>query len=101
MESAYHDMSLHCIVKWLSRGNVFLKFVECLVEIRAFLIGQGMAYPKLEDEKWLVKLTFLVDITTHLNELHLRLQGTRQTVMYLFEVWEEFVSKLDVYTRDI
>ena len=55
----------------------------------------------MEDEKWLVKLMFLADNTTHLNELSLRLQGTGQTVMCLFEVWKGFVSKLNVYTRDI
>ena len=26
-----------------------LRFVECLVEIKAFLIGQGKAYPELEE----------------------------------------------------
>ena len=78
-----------------------MTFVECLVEVRAFLIGQGKADPELEDEKWLVKLTFLVDIATYPNELYLRLQGTGQTVMCVFEVWKGFVCKLDVYTRDI
>ena len=86
MESAYHDVPLHCSIRWLSRGKVFIRFVECPIEIRAFLMGQGMAYPELEDKNWLVKLMFLVDITTHLNELNLRLQGTGQTVMCLFEV---------------
>ena len=99
--SAYHDVPLHCSVRWFGRGKVFLRFFECLVEIRAFVIGQGMAYPELEDEKRLVKLMFLVDTTTHLNKLDLHLQGTGQTVMCLFEVWNGFVSKLDVYTRDI
>ena len=51
MESACHDMPLHCSIRWLSRVKVLLRFVECLVEIRAFLIGQGKAYPELEDEK--------------------------------------------------
>ena len=78
-----------------------MRFVECLVEIRVFLIVQGKAYPELEDEKWLVKLMFLADITTHLDELNLRLQGAGKTVMCLFEVWKGFASKLDVYTRDI
>ena len=78
-----------------------MTFVECLVEIRAFSIGQEKADPELEDEKWLVKLTFLADITTKPNELYLRLQGAGQTVMCVFEVWKGFVSKLDVYTRDI
>ena len=39
--------------------------------------------------------------TTHLEQLNLRLQSTRQTVMCYFWVWRVFVSKLDVYTRDI
>ena len=37
----------------------------------------------------------------HLNKLNLRLQGTGQTAMCLFEVRKGFVSKLDVYTRNI
>ena len=78
-----------------------MRFVECLVEIRVFLIGQGKAYPELEDEKWLAKLMFLADITTHLNKRNLRLQGAGKTVMGLFEIWKGFASKLDVYTRDI
>ena len=101
MESAYHDVPLHCSVRWLSRGKVLLRFVECLVETRAFLIEQGKACPELEDEKWLVKLMFLADITTHLNKLNLRLQGTGQTVICLFEVWKGFVFKLDVNTWNI
>ena len=77
-----------------------MRFVECLVKKRTFLIGQGKAYPELEDEKWLVKLMFFADITMHLNKLNLRLQDTGQKVMCLFELWKGFVSKLDVHTRD-
>ena len=85
MESSYRDLHLHCSVRWLSRGKVLLRFVECLVEIKAFLIGQGKAYPELEEENWLVKLMFLVDITMHLNELNFCLQGPGKTVIGLFE----------------
>ena len=35
MESSYRDLHLHCSVRWLSRGKVLLRFVECLVEIKA------------------------------------------------------------------
>ena len=94
-------MQLHCSVRWLSRGKVFLRFVQCLVKIRAFLIEQEKAYSELEHEKWLVKLMFLMNVTTHLSELNLRLQGTGQSVMCLFELWKGFVSKLVVYTPDI
>ena len=50
MESSYHDLPLHCSVRWLSRGKVLLSFIEYLVEIEAFLIGQEKAYPELEKE---------------------------------------------------
>ena len=39
--------------------------------------------------------------TTHFKQLNLCLDGTGQTVMCYFGVWKGFVSKLDVYTRDI
>ena len=84
MESSYRDLPLHCSVKCLSRGKVLLRFFECLVEIKDFLIGQEKAYPELE-ENWFVKLIFLVDISMHLNELNLRLQGPGKAVIGLFE----------------
>ena len=77
-----------------------MRFVECLVEIKIFLIGQGNTYPELEDEKGLVKLMFLANITTHLNELNLHPQDIRKKVMCLFELWKGFISKLDVCTRN-
>ena len=101
MESLYRDLLLHCSVRWLSRGKVLLRFVKCLVEIKAFLIGQEKVYPELEEENWLVKLMFFEDITMHLNEPNLRLQAPGKTVIGLFKAWKGFVSKLHVYTRDI
>ena len=80
MKSSYRDLPPLCSVRWLSRGKVLLRFVECLDELKAVLIGQGKAYPELE-ENWLVKLMFLVDITMHLNEFSLRLQGPGRTVI--------------------
>ena len=96
MESAYHDVPLHSSCRWLRRDKVSLRFVECLVEISACLIGQGKAYPERKGEKWLIKLMFLAGITTHFNKLNLRLQGTGQKVVCLFEIWKGFVCKPDV-----
>ena len=78
-----------------------MRFVRCLDEIKIFLSNQGKHYPEWNDEKWLVDLLFLTDITTHLNKLNLRLQGAGQTVLDLFETWESFVAKLDVYIQDV
>ncbi|KAH1182947.1 hypothetical protein KIL84_004439 [Mauremys mutica] len=38
---------------------------------------------------------------THLNELNLRLQGARQTVLDLYENWKAFVVKLSCFSWDI
>ena len=46
---------------------------------KSLLIGQGKTYPELEDEKWFVKLMFLVDIITHLNEFNLCLHAEYRT----------------------
>uniref|UniRef100_A0A8C3S256 Ectonucleoside triphosphate diphosphohydrolase 8 n=1 Tax=Chelydra serpentina TaxID=8475 RepID=A0A8C3S256_CHESE len=44
---------------------------------------------------------FLTDITTHLNELNLCLQGAGQTVLDLYKAWKAFVVKLAVFSQDI
>ena len=96
MESTYHDVPLHCTARWLSSGKVLLRFVEYVVDIRTFLRGQCQAYRELDDEKWIVKLMFLADITTHLNKLSVRLQDLGQIVIDLFETRKGFLAKLDV-----
>uniref|UniRef100_A0A3B1J491 SPIN-DOC-like zinc-finger domain-containing protein n=1 Tax=Astyanax mexicanus TaxID=7994 RepID=A0A3B1J491_ASTMX len=101
MDSEYADLPLHSAVRWLSCGKVLERFVSCIDAIKVFLAEKGQQYPQLEDEKWIVKLFFLADITGHLNELNLRLQGAGQTVMDMFETWTAFVAKLAVFSGDI
>lgn len=101
MDSAYPNLPLHSAVRWLSCGKVLERFVSCNDAIKVFLAKKGQHYPQLEDEKWIVKLLFLADITGHLNELNLRLQGAGQTVLDIFETWTAFVAKLAVFSGDI
>ena len=44
---------------------------------------------------------FLTDITKHLNELNLRLQGQSQTALELFKYWKRFATKLSIFLSDI
>ena len=101
LDSAYTDLPLHSAVRWLSCGNVLERFFSCFDAIKAFLAEKGQKYPELENEKWIVKLMFLADITGHLNVLNLRLQGAGQTVLDMFETWTAFVGKLAVFSDDI
>ena len=100
-DSCYGDIPLHCDVRWLSRGKVLNRFVECLFEIKMFLVERGEVYPQLNDDDWLVKLMFLADITTHLNDLNVSLQGGGQTILTLYESWKAFVAKLKIFATDL
>jgi hypothetical protein len=101
IECEYGDLLLHSNVRWLSRGKVLNRFVSCLGAIKVFLNEKKKHFPELNDENWVLKLMFLTDISTHLNELNLKLQGQGQTVLDLFSYWKAFTMKLDIFTRDI
>lgn len=103
LESAYSDIPLHNNVRWLSRGKVLSRFVQCLGEIKSFLLEKNQvdAYPELEDKNWICMLMFLTDITNHLSELNLKLQGSGKTVLDLYESWKSFKLKIDLFISDI
>ncbi|XP_064113155.1 general transcription factor II-I repeat domain-containing protein 2-like [Macrobrachium nipponense] len=101
VDSVYKDIPFRRSVRWLSCGKVLERFVECFDEIQIFLSEKGQDYPELEDRDWIVKLKFLSDITKHLNDLNLLLQGAGKTVMDLYDTWKVFVAKLAVYSTDI
>ena len=77
------------------------KFLSCLEHIEVFLNEKEQHFPELNDKEWLCKFMFLTDITKHLNELNLRLQGQCQTALELFEYWKGFATKLSIFLSDI
>ncbi|KAJ3584302.1 hypothetical protein NHX12_014798 [Muraenolepis orangiensis] len=101
MDSSYKDLPLHSAVRWLSCGKALEWFVGCFDAIKAILAEKGHDNPELEDEKWVVKLMFLTDITGHLNKLNLKLQGAGQTVLDMFDTWKAFVGKLAIFSDDV
>ena len=100
------DLLLHSNVRWLSKGRVLERFWSIHKEIAAFLVQlksqkatQFLLF--LQDESKMDIVTFLVDITSHLNELNLKLQGKENSVCDLMTAVRSFQRKLEVFKEDL
>lgn len=68
MDSEHNQLLLHCEIRWLLRGKVLFRVWELRDEIKLFLMEQQFQlHDRLTDFSWLVKLAYLSDIFTHLN----------------------------------
>ena len=47
-------------------------------------------------ENWLTDLAFLVDLTTHLNELNMCLQGENQFINTIFQTMTAFPNETEI-----
>ncbi|GBM68613.1 General transcription factor II-I repeat domain-containing protein 2A [Araneus ventricosus] len=94
---------MHNNVRWLSRGNVLQRFIDCLEEIRLFLQNEGKIeqYPQWLDVMWLSKLMFFTDICQRVNELNVKLQGRNKTIIVMIDLIRAFDAKLHVFRNDI
>ncbi|ROL42531.1 Protein FAM200B [Anabarilius grahami] len=97
---------LHCNVRWLSKGRVLARFWAVRNEIKMFLAqlknNKARWFSKfLEDERKINIMAFLVDTTSHLNDLKLKLQGKNNSVCDLVAAIQSFQRKLDIFKEDL
>ncbi|XP_033834271.1 general transcription factor II-I repeat domain-containing protein 2-like [Periophthalmus magnuspinnatus] len=97
----YHGLLLHSNVRWLSRGKVLSRFAACLNEIWTFLEIKGIKHPELTETEWLLKFYHLVDMTEHLNQLNVKMQGIGNTVLSLQQAVFAFENKLELFIMDL
>ncbi|XP_015440415.1 PREDICTED: general transcription factor II-I repeat domain-containing protein 2-like [Dufourea novaeangliae] len=75
IECEYTDLPYYTEVRWLSSYKVLKRFFKLLDEIIIFLETKNYECAELKDGQWIKDLAFSVDITSHLNQLNLKLQG--------------------------
>jgi len=101
VQSVYSGLLMYNSVRWLSRGRVLERFVECLDEIRMFMDDNKQKYLELTDVDWLSRLMFFTDFTVHLNEPNTKLQGFGKNVDEAFDIITAFEKKLKIFKRDL
>ena len=92
-EAEYGDLTYFSNVRWLSCGKVLERVYALREEISIFLEIIKQDNYHFQDPQWIVKLAFLVDITTHMNTLNLELQGKNKLVFDMFGQITAFEKK--------
>ena len=101
MDSEYGELLYHTEVRWLNCGNVLKRFFALRNEIASFMKMKNMAVPLLADATFQYNLAFLSDITHHLNELNLKLQGKKQIITKMYDYVKTFKVKLRLWIKQL
>ncbi|GFY76828.1 general transcription factor II-I repeat domain-containing protein 2B [Trichonephila inaurata madagascariensis] len=82
-------------------GKVLKRFFELRAEIEIFLNEKQRPFADLENSEWIWKLAFYVDLTNHMNELNLRLQGENRLLPDLYTNIKSFRQKIILFQSQL
>lgn len=103
LDTTFNDVILFANARWLSQGNVLIRFHDLFEEIKEFLKNSKRddLWIKIIGQEWHHELSFLTDIYEHLNQLNLKLQGENVLIFSLVQHIREFQLKLESFKRQI
>ena len=101
VNASYGEIIYFTEIRWLSRGKVLKRFFELRNEIKKFMIEKEKPIAELTNYKWLFDLAFLVDVTSHLNDLNMKLQGKNQLITEMMGHVRAFELKLQLWNQQI
>lgn len=95
MGADHSHLLYHTEVRWLSRGRILTRVYELRMEIHIFLLEKKSSMASLFcNDEWILKLSYLSDIFSKLNELNLKLQGKETDVFRHCEEVEAFKKSI-------
>ena len=72
----FGDLLYFSEVRWLSHGAMLFRVCDLRQEIVTFLRRRNLSgADHFSNQQWLARLALLTDITTHQNDLNVKLQG--------------------------
>lgn len=104
LDLEYGELILHCEVRWLSKGESLSRFWKLKNAVLNFHEEKNELPDEralLSDTNWLFDFAFLVDITSHLNNLNLKLQGKNKLYPTLVNHINSFKLKLNLFISQL
>ena len=103
IDAAHHSLLLHTNVRRLSRGNITEQVFELRDEPGLFFKVQGRMkfFAWLNDEEWIVRLAYFVDIVEQLNKLNLLMQGRNTNIIKFVDALKAVMRKLENWRRKV
>ncbi|KAG0723767.1 General transcription factor II-I repeat domain-containing protein 2 [Chionoecetes opilio] len=98
----YGDLLYFCEVRWLSHGAMLSRVCDLQQEIATFLRQKNLpGADHFSNPQWLARLAQLTDITTHLNDLNVKLQGKNILVTDMYSHITAFEVKLRLWEAQL